>query len=427
MKKRVVAVMLTIGMMTGLLYGCGNSAAKEESGTEALSTEQGVQATEAAAPKHQVGETFTENINGNDISFIMMDFDRAGVELPIPSSLIDTTRFRGGVATADDWNNYIICEPGNSEYQYYDANGYFLYLAGYDVGEEGCIYTEADGSTNITDAVTLSDAQLKWSGENDAFSLTTEPSIKKYDNGTLSVGFDTPLNKTATIDGAAAQHTWQGEYYALLNGKQELNLIFGNATLDAATVKAVGDFMAENMNFKEKTVVAVGNEDYKSDLTTLYANGTGVNLSYVDVDGMTLLNDDLYFTFDYSNDLMQSDTQSLYRNDRAFIYTMKGISGISKEALATITDMASCSSILGQMGLYNYTGDNFAMTTKGDFTSMTFDGVFSVDGIDYQTRFNIMTNSVSTYVLIIGCKPDGGDLAELRNTISDSCCIKNAQ
>lgn len=61
---------------------------------------------------------------------------------------------------------------------------------------------------------------------------------------------------------------------------------------------------------------------------------------------------------------MQADNQSLYRNDRAFIYAKTGLSGISKEALATITDMDSCSSILGQMGLYNYTGDNFAMTTK---------------------------------------------------------------
>ncbi len=426
MKKRVVAVMLIAGMMAGVFSGCGGKMSGEAEATESVvSTEEA--ATEEVLPAHQVGETFTENIGGVDVSFLMMDFDRAGVEMPVPSALIDATRFRGGVATEDDWNNYIICEPGDSEYQYYDASGFFLYVAGYAVGEEGCIYTNDDGTSNITDSVTLSDAQLNWGGNNDAFSLTTEPTITNRKNGTLSVSFDTPLNKTATINGTPQQHTWQGEYYALLNGKQQLNLIFGNASMDAATVKAIGDYMVDNMKFKEKTTVAAGNEDFKTDLTAMHANGTDVTLSYVDVDGMTFLNDNLYFTFDYSNDLMQSDTQSLYRNDRAFIYTVTGISGISKEALATITDMASCSSILGQMGLYNYSGDNFAMATKGDYTYMTFEGVFSVDGIDYQTRFNIMTNSVSTYVFVIGCKPDGGDLAELRNTISDSCCIKNPQ
>lgn len=418
--------MLIAGMMTGLVGGCGAKGADQTEGTETAA--EG--ATEEAAktlPSHQIGETFTENINGTDVSFIMMDLDRAGVEMPVPSSLIDPTRYRGGVATEDDWDNYIICEPEDSEYQYYDASGYFFYVAGYAVGEKGCVYTNEDGTSNITDSVTLSDAQLKWGGNNDAFSLTTEPVITDRDNGTLSVSFDTPLNKTATINGVAEQHTWQGEYYALLNGKQELNLIFGNATLDAATVKAIGDYMVDNMRFKEKTAMAAGNEEYKTDLTAMHANGTDVTLSYVDVDGMTFLNDNLYFTFDYGNNLMQADNQSLYRNDRAFIYAKTGLSGISKEALATITDMDSCSSILGQMGLYNYTGDNFAMTTKGDYTYLTFEGVFSVDGIDYQTRFNIMTNSVSTYVFVIGCKPDGGDLAELRNTIADSCCIKNPQ
>lgn len=426
MKKRIVAVMLIAGLMTGVFSGCGGKASGEAEATESVVSTEEI-ATEEALPVHQVGEMFTENIGGVDVSFLMMDFDRAGVEMPVPSALIDATRFRGGVATEDDWNNYIICEPGDSKYQYYDASGFFLYVAGYAVGEEGCIYTNDDGTSNITDSVTLSDAQLNWGGNNDAFSLTTEPTIANRKNGTLSVSFDTPLNKTATINGTSAQHTWQGEYYALLNGKQQVNLIFGNAAMDAATVKAIGDYMVDNMKFKEKTTVAAGNEDLKTDLAAMHANGTDVTLSYVDVDGMTFLNDNLYFTFDYSNDLMQSDTQSLYRNDRAFIYTVTGISGISKEALATITDMASCSSILGQMGLYNYSGDNFAMTTKGDYTYMTFEGVFSVDGIDYQTRFNIMTNSVSTYVFIIGCKPDGGDLAELRNTISDSCCIKNPQ
>ena len=82
---------------------------------------------------------------------------------------------------------------------------------------------------------------------------------------------------------------------------------------------------------------------------------------------------------------------------------------------------------MGQLGFYNYSGENFAMSQQGDFTYMTFEGVFSVDGIDYQSRYTIMTNTVSTYVLVIGCKPDGGDLAGLRNTIADSCRIKNPQ
>lgn len=102
--------MLIAGMMTGLVGGCGAKGADQTEGTETAA--EG--ATEEAAktlPSHQIGETFTENINGTDVSFIMMDLDRAGVEMPVPSSLIDPTRYRGGVATEDDWNNYIICEP----------------------------------------------------------------------------------------------------------------------------------------------------------------------------------------------------------------------------------------------------------------------------------------------------------------------------
>lgn len=419
--------MLTIGIITGLFSGCGGSTASEGDTEENIISAESVASTEETAPVYQVGDTFTQNINGVDVPFLVMDLDRVGVEMPVPADLSETRRFRGGVATEDDWNNYIICEPKDSIYQYYDASGYFFYIAGYNVGDADCVYTNEDGSSNITDSVTLSDAQVKWSGDNDAFSLTTEPVVTNWENGTLSVSFDTPLNKTATINGVAQQHSWQGEYYALLNGEREVNLVFGNASYDAATVKAIGDFMVDNMKFKEKTTVAAGNEEQKSDLTAMNANGTDVSLAYVDVDGMTLLNDNLYFVFDYTNDLMQLDKQSLYRNDRAILYTQTGISGISKESLATITDMASCSSILGQMGLYNYTGDNFTMTTKGDYTYMTFDGVFSVDGIDYQSRYKIMTNTVSTYVLVIGFKADGGDLGELRNTISDSCCIKNPQ
>ena len=175
--------MLIAGMMTGLVGGCGAKGADQTEGTETAA--EG--ATEEAAktlPSHQIGETFTENINGTDVSFIMMDLDRAGVEMPVPSSLIDPTRYRGGVATEDDWNNYIICEPEDSEYQYYDASGYFFYVAGYAVGEKGCVYTNEDGTSNITDSVTLSDAQLKWGGNNDAFSLTTEPVNTYRDNGT---------------------------------------------------------------------------------------------------------------------------------------------------------------------------------------------------------------------------------------------------
>lgn len=425
MKKRIIAGMLIVGMIVSFVGGCGkNSATKVEETEQVVSTEEAVKSVE---PEHQVGETFTENIAGVEVPFLMIDFDRAGVEMPVPSALIDTTRFRGGVASEDDWNNYIICEPSDSVYQYHDANGYFLYVAGYDVGDKNCVYTNEDGSSNITDAVTLSDAQVKWGKSNDAFRLTTEPDITTRENGTLSVSFDTPLTKTATINNIQQQHTWQGEYYALRNEKHQVNLILGNVSYDNATVKAIGDYMVDHMRFKDKTMVAAGNEDTKSDLTTMNANGTDVMLSYVDVDGMTLLNDNLYFTFDYGNDLMQSDTKSLYRNDRAFLYTATGLSGISKEALATITDMNSCASIMGQLGFYNYSGENFAMTKQGDFTYMTFEGVFSVDGIDYQSRYTIMTNTVSTYVLVIGCKPDGGDLAGLRNTIADSCRIKNPQ
>ena len=428
MKKRVIAVMLIIAMMSGMVTGCGKSVGEKESQIEATeqvaSTEE---STENVKPQHQVGDTFTENIAGVEVPFLMMDFDRAGVEMPVPSALIDATRFRGGVASEDDWNNYIICEPSDSVYQYHDANGFFLYVAGYDEGDPNCVYTNEDGSSNITDSVTLSDAQVKWGKSNDAFRLTTEPVITNHDNGTLAVSFDTSLTKTATINNIQQQHTWQGEYYALKNGKHQVNLIFGNSSYDNATVKAIGDYMVDEMRFKDKTIVAAGNEDTKTDLNAMHANGTDVTLSYVDVDGMTLLNDNLYFTFDYGNDLMQSDTKSLFRNDRAFIYTATGLSGISKEALATITDMNSCASIMGQLGFYNYSGENFAMSQQGDFTYMTFEGVFSVDGIDYQSRYTIMTNTVSTYVLVIGCKPDGGDLAGLRNTIADSCRIKNPQ
>lgn len=45
--------------------------------------------------------------------------------------------------------------------------------------------------------------------------------------------------------------------------------------------------MVDNMRFKEKTAMAAGNEEYKTDLTAMHANGTDVTLSYVDVDGMT--------------------------------------------------------------------------------------------------------------------------------------------
>jgi len=429
MKKKVISGILVISIVAAMVSGCGT---KDSKSTAVKGTENTVASTEketsaATVPAHKVGETYTQNINGTDVSFTVMSFDRAGVVAPIPSTLFDVTRYRGGVASEDDWNNYIICEPSMAGYQYYDGKGFFLSFAGYIVGDKNSIYTNSNGKSNITDSVTLSDAQTKWKGSSDAFSFTSEPSITKYDTKTLSVSFDTPLTKSATISGKAYSHTWQGEYYALKNQKSELNFILGNATMDQATVKAIGDYMVSQMTFEDKAQVSAGNDDSKSNVTTLHANGGDVSLNYTDADGLSFLTDNKYFTFDYKKDLMESKTQGLYRNDRAFLYTRTGISGISNEALATITDMNSAKSIFGQLGLYNYAGDNFKKTTVGSYTYMTFEGPFSVDGINYQARYEVMTNTISSYVFVLGFKSDGGDLTELRNTISDSCRIKTSK
>lgn len=424
MKKKLISGILVITIMSTMFGGCADS--KKDSAVKSTENTVSTQAdTQPAAPVHNLGETYTQNINGTDVSFVVKEFKRAGVIAPVPSDLFNVTRYRGGVSSEDDWNNYIICEPFVGGYQYYDGKGYFLSFAGYTTGEAGSAYTNSDGTSNITDSVTLSDAQTKWKGTNDAFTFATEPEISKYGK-TLAVGFDTPLTKSATIGGTAYAHNWQGEYYAIKNKKSELNFIFGNASMDQATVKAIGNYMVSQMKFEPKTVIAATNDDSKSTVTSLHANGEDVTLAYTQVNGLDFLVDNKYFVFDYSKDLMESPTQGLYRNDRAIIYTRTGISGISDEALATITDMNTAQNIFAQMGLYNYSGDNFNKTTVGSYTYMTFEGKFSVDGIDYQSRFEVMTNTVSTYVFVIGFKADGGDLAELRNTISDSCRIQTA-
>lgn len=424
MKKKIISGILIISIVSATFAGCGASqnANKLKSTENVVSTQAD---TQVQTPAHKVGETYTQNINGTDISFVVKEFNRAGVIAPIPADLLNITRYRGGVSSEDDWNNYIICEPSTAGYQYYDGQGYFMSFAGYTVGEAGSVYTNSNGKSNITDSVTLSDAQTKWKGASDAFTFSTEPEISKYKN-TLAVSFDTPLTKSATINGTAYSHNWQGEYYAIKNKKSELNFIFGNASMDQTTVKAIGNYIVSQMTFETKVTVAASNDDSKSTVTSLHANGEDVTLGYTQVNGLDFLVDNKYFVFDYSKDLMQSETQGLYRNDRAIIYTRNGISGISDEALATITDMASAQNVFAQMGLYNYSGDNFNKTTVGSYTYMTFEGKFSVDGIDYQSRFEVMTNTVSTYVFVIGFKADGGDLAELRNTISDSCRIQSA-